>query len=177
MSATARSAMGRAAVAGWIGGAALVQTLVLWRSAPGWHRPDLLLAVALAHALVSEPRAALGFAFAAGLTADLLSCGVVGLHAATSVTAAWLVVLTRSVLFAHRVWVQALLAFVAASAAAGAHIAVLYAGDTRIALAAILAGVPGSAAACALVVPLVAYAMGGARACPALAAGRRPEGA
>ena len=147
----------------WIAGVAILQTTVLCRSPAGWKRPDLLLIVALSIAFVADHGHALACAFAAGLTADCLSCGPPGMHAAVNLVAVWSILQSRNVLFSRRSWMQALIAFVVNMVVSVVHIGVLFATCGRPALAASFRQAVGASISAALLVPLLVQVMGGAR--------------
>jgi rod shape-determining protein MreD len=147
----------------WLTAAALAQTLVAARFAPGWLRPNMLLVVAVAHAFVAAPRRAQAVGFVAGLAADLLSCGPVGFHAALNLTAVWAVLSVRSVLFAQRAWMQAALAFSLSLTAGAAEALILWLGSPGLDLAACLTCAAESAGSSAALTPLIVLFMGGGR--------------
>ncbi len=168
--------MATRATAIWIGAAALVQTVALGQGEAGWFRPDLLLVVALAQAFVAGPRAALAAAFAAGMATDLLSCGPVGLCATLDLLAAWAILRTRSMVFADKMRVQAVLALGAYLAVSFAHVGLLFLSRARPDLGAFLVRALGGAAAAAVLVPLLVETMGGVtRGQPALSTTGPPE--
>jgi len=150
-----------AGLAFWIGAAVLLQSVALMRAEPGWTRPDLPLLVALSCAFVAQPRRALACAFAAGLAADLLTCGPVGINTAADLAAAWVVLATRGVLFAHRVWVQALLAVSVSLAASVAHVCALALAHPHLALGVCMTLALQASVSAGLLAPFAVELMGG----------------
>lgn len=161
------------ALAAWILLAALLQAELAGFRAPGFRRPDLPLALAVAFAFGLPRRKALVGAFFAGLAQDLLSCCALGWNTALNLLAVIGVATVRSQVFADSPPAQALLglaAGVAKGVAGWLAVRALGGGPT---FAQAWWGIVGGGLACAALTPVFVWVVGGD---PRLTASASAEG-
>jgi len=148
--------------AAWVAAATLAQAALLGRWAPGL-RLDLPLALSVALALSAGEGRALTWSFVAGLAADALSCGPMGLNALLNLTAARATLAARHALFSHRLAFQAGIALVMALAKAAVFDAVLAVAFPHLSPGALTFSSAGGAVAAAALAPFLAWALAGPR--------------
>ena len=140
-----------------VGVAALVLEMTLLADA-GWagSRPDLLVATVTFAALFSaEPSQALGSAWALGLLRDLATAGPLGQYALIYLVIGWTIAGLRPVLFREHPFTQAAVGGIAAGLAGVASAACTSAFAGGVPLGLCLARSGASAAATALLAPVV----------------------
>lgn len=118
-----RGAWWRAAVL--VGAFATLETALLPGLGMGGARPGCLLILVLYVGLWGRPAAALGVAWACGLTKDLFSAGPIGVHALMFLGVAAGVAALRHYLFIERPFTQVVVALAASVACEAVHWAFL----------------------------------------------------